>query len=101
MVSRPIRLEAASLEMPLFDLLEELIFYKDAEELLLVVEQVTLDRGGCTHPDRRGPGRTHRSAQAPADRRCQGGDHALFQGGRDSGGLVRHGRAGHLSFPVI
>jgi SHS2 domain-containing protein len=45
-VSRPIRLEATSLEMLLFDLLGELIFYKDAEELLLVVEQVILDRRG-------------------------------------------------------
>lgn len=44
--SRDIRLEATSLEMILFDLLQELIFYKDAEELLLRVPQVTIDTSG-------------------------------------------------------
>ena len=41
-----IKLEAESLEMVLFDLLGELIFYKDAEELLLRVEQITIARNG-------------------------------------------------------
>jgi SHS2 domain-containing protein len=41
-VTQQIRLEATSLEMALFDLLGELIFYKDAEELLLRLERVTL-----------------------------------------------------------
>ena len=45
-VKRPFRLKATTLEMALFDLLGELIFYKDAEELLLRVEQVTIDRNG-------------------------------------------------------
>jgi len=45
-VRKEIRLEAPSLEMALFDLLGELIFYKDAEELLLRVEEVTLTRRG-------------------------------------------------------
>lgn len=37
-----IRVEAPSLDMALFDLLQELIFYKDAEELLLRVTRVDL-----------------------------------------------------------
>jgi SHS2 domain-containing protein len=43
-VTKRIELEAESLEMALFDLLGELIFYKDAEQLLLRVEQVTVTR---------------------------------------------------------
>jgi SHS2 domain-containing protein len=43
---KKIKLEAESLEMALFDLLGELIFYKDAEELLLRVEQLTIARNG-------------------------------------------------------
>jgi SHS2 domain-containing protein len=42
--SRTFRLEAVSLEMLLFDLLQELIFYKDAEELLLRVPQIAISR---------------------------------------------------------
>jgi SHS2 domain-containing protein len=42
--TKMIKLEAESLEMVLFDLLGELIFYKDAEELLLRVEQITIAR---------------------------------------------------------
>ena len=46
-VVRPLRLGAATLEMALFDLLGELIYYKDAEELLLRVTRVTIEsRGG-------------------------------------------------------
>jgi SHS2 domain-containing protein len=45
-VTKRIKLEAPSLELALFDLLGELIFYKDAEELLLRVEHVTLSRQG-------------------------------------------------------
>ena len=48
LVSRNFRLEAVSLEMLLFDLLQELIFYKDAEELLLRVPRIAIDR----HEDR-------------------------------------------------
>jgi SHS2 domain-containing protein len=44
--TKQIKLEAESLEMALFDLLGELIFYKDAEELLLRVERVTLTKTG-------------------------------------------------------
>jgi len=44
--TKQIKLEAESLEMALFDLLGELIFYKDAEELLLRVEHVTLTKTG-------------------------------------------------------
>lgn len=43
-VTKQITLEAVSLEMALFDLLGDLIFYKDAEELLLRVEQVAIAR---------------------------------------------------------
>lgn len=39
---KTIRLEAASMEMALFDLLQELIFFKDAEELLLRVTEVAV-----------------------------------------------------------
>jgi SHS2 domain-containing protein len=39
---KPIRLAAASLEMLLFDFLSELVFYKDAQRLLLRVERIAL-----------------------------------------------------------
>lgn len=46
-VAKPLRLEAATLVLALFDLLGELIYYKDAEELLLRVTRVAIeDRGG-------------------------------------------------------
>lgn len=49
-VSRPLRLEAATLEMALFDLLGELVYYKDAEELLLRVTRVVIEsRDGRTN----------------------------------------------------
>lgn len=41
-VTKHLKVEASSLEMTLFDLLGELIFYKDAEELLLRVKKVTI-----------------------------------------------------------
>jgi SHS2 domain-containing protein len=44
--TKQIKLEAESLEMALFDLLGELIFYKDADELLLRVERVILANTG-------------------------------------------------------
>jgi SHS2 domain-containing protein len=45
-VTKRIELEATSLEMALFDLLGELIFYKDAEQLLLRVKQLTIAKRG-------------------------------------------------------
>lgn len=39
---KDIRVEAASLDMALFDLLQELVFYKDAEELLLRLAKVEI-----------------------------------------------------------
>lgn len=42
---RTFNLEAVSLEMLLFDLLQELIFYKDAESLLLRVPRIAIARG--------------------------------------------------------
>jgi len=46
-VTRPLRLEATTLELALFDMLGELIYYKDAERLLLRVIQVAIEnRGG-------------------------------------------------------
>jgi protein archease len=41
-VQKRIRLEAASIEMLLFDLLGEVIFHKDAERLLLRVHRIIL-----------------------------------------------------------
>jgi SHS2 domain-containing protein len=43
MVEKEIKLENDSLEMLLFDLLQELIYHKDAERLLLRVPQVRID----------------------------------------------------------
>ena len=39
---KDLRVEAASLDMALFDLLQELVFYKDAEELLLRLAKVVI-----------------------------------------------------------
>lgn len=39
---RPLRLENSALDMLLFDLLQQLIYYKDAEQLLLRVHQVRI-----------------------------------------------------------
>ena len=41
---RDLNLEAESIEMLLFELLQELIFYKDAEQLLLRVPQVFIQQ---------------------------------------------------------
>lgn len=41
-VTKQLQVEASSFELALFDLLGELIFYKDAEELLLRLTQVRL-----------------------------------------------------------
>jgi SHS2 domain-containing protein len=43
---KEIRIEAESLEMALFDLLQELIFFKDAEELLLRLTRVVIAGAG-------------------------------------------------------
>ncbi len=42
-VARKVELESETLEMLLFSLLQELIFYKDAEMLLLRVEDVAIE----------------------------------------------------------
>jgi SHS2 domain-containing protein len=47
--NRELRLENDSLDMLLFDLLQELIYYKDAEELLLRVRQVEIKEKGHRH----------------------------------------------------
>ena len=44
---RWIELENPELDLLLFDLLQELIFYKDAERLLLRVIQIEVHGGGC------------------------------------------------------
>ena len=41
---RPVRIESDALDLLLFNLLQELIYYKDAEQLLLRVEAVRLER---------------------------------------------------------
>lgn len=41
---KPIRVEAEAVDMLLFEFLQELIFYKDAETLLLRVPTVTIER---------------------------------------------------------
>lgn len=43
---RTLRVEADAVDMLLFDLLQELIFYKDAEQLLLRVKEVRIRREG-------------------------------------------------------
>lgn len=44
---RTIELENEALDMLLFDLLQELIYHKDAEQLLLRIEEITVtERGG-------------------------------------------------------
>ena len=43
---RLIQVEADAVDMLLFDLLQELIFYKDAEQLLLRVKEIRVDREG-------------------------------------------------------
>ncbi len=47
--TKDIRVQAAALDMALFDLLQELIYYKDADELLLRLSKVTItSEGGRT-----------------------------------------------------
>lgn len=41
---RPLRLENSALDMLLFDLLQQLIYHKDAEQLLLRVDEVRIAR---------------------------------------------------------
>jgi SHS2 domain-containing protein len=41
--SRPIRLENTQLDLLLFDLLQELIYYKDSEELLLHIAEIHIE----------------------------------------------------------
>ena len=54
---RPIRAEEEAADMLLLDLLQELIYYKDAERLLLRVPEVHIRRAGPIHlPGCRGPG---------------------------------------------
>jgi SHS2 domain-containing protein len=43
---RPIRVESDAIDMLLFELLQELIFFKDAERLLLRVQDVQISREG-------------------------------------------------------
>lgn len=43
---RHIRIEDESLDMLLFQLLQELIYYKDAEQLLLQIQNIRLERQG-------------------------------------------------------
>ena len=43
---KDIRVKAASLDMALFDLLQELIYFKDADELLLRLSRVTITTEG-------------------------------------------------------
>jgi SHS2 domain-containing protein len=47
--NRELRLENDSLDMLLFDLLQELIYYKDAEELLLRVRQIEIEEKDHHH----------------------------------------------------
>jgi len=56
-VSRRIALENGSLEMLLYDFLQELIYYKDAEQLVLRVHDVSVEnmnRGHLLRADARG-----------------------------------------------
>jgi SHS2 domain-containing protein len=41
---RPLRLEADAIDMLLFQLLQELIFFKDAEQLLLRVQDIRIEQ---------------------------------------------------------
>ena len=43
---RDVRVESEALDLLLFNLLQELIYYKDAERLLLRVETIQVDLGG-------------------------------------------------------
>ena len=47
-VTRTLQVKAETLEMLLFELLQELIFYKDAERLLLRLEKIEIS---CPGPD--------------------------------------------------
>lgn len=47
-VTRTLQVKAESLEMLLFELLQELIFYKDAERLLLRLEKIGIS---CSGPE--------------------------------------------------
>ncbi|RJQ51815.1 MAG: archease [Desulfobacteraceae bacterium] len=42
-VTRPIRLENTQLDLMLFDLLQEIIYYKDSEELLLHISDIYIE----------------------------------------------------------
>ena len=46
---RTFNLENDALDMLLFDLLQELIFYKDSEKLLLRVDEVRIEKEGCDY----------------------------------------------------
>jgi SHS2 domain-containing protein len=47
---RPVRLESPSLEMLLFDLLQEIVFLKDSEGLLLKARAVSIEAEGAAGP---------------------------------------------------
>lgn len=46
---RPVELKNEDLEMLLFDLLQELIYYKDAEQLLLRIKKIRIRKEGGTY----------------------------------------------------
>ena len=74
---RPIRLEEESADLLLFRLLEELIYLKDAEGLLLRVPAVRIRRrDGTLRAGGRGPRRTARPAAARTPGRRESRDAA-------------------------
>ena len=94
---RAIRLEERSADLLLFRLLEELIFLKDAEGLLLRVPAVRIDRrdGAWSWKPRPAASRSTRAAPPPGRR--EGRDPAPPAGGADGARLGGVRRARHLS----
>src|SRR5919109_525618 len=70
---RPLQLENSALDMLLFDLLQELIYHKDAEQLLLRVRQIEIRQENSTwklmgeaHGEKLDPDRHHQRADVKA-----------------------------------
>ena len=91
---RTFALHDAQLDLLLLQFLQELLFYKDAQRLMLRVYEVQDHRAGPGfHPSGPCGWGSARSRQACAGGRCQRGDVASLAGGPDPQRLGGHGGA--------
>ena len=97
--TRTLTVEHEALDLLLFNFLQEFIYYKDAEQLLLRVQElhIAADSQPIDPPRHRGR-RTHRPAAPPDARRRQSGDPAPFLARPNRERLGGHGHSGYLRF---